>query len=351
MRSWRTSVVLSEASANAFASRRRLAVLALVIVGLTAGLIWAELVSWRQLAAAEERYAAAGGYVAVASGPSGIDAARCEDVGRHEAVAAAGSFRTAGQVASITAPRVVFARLNITAGLVGVWSPGVTAAASNVLIGDAAAGELGIVTGSWLTLSDGAVAPAQVIDTDARNPLIARSIMELVPAAGSAAECWVEFGPDQGEAGTRWLAAAFAADGATVRPAVERGAFASDPATAFAGRISGMGWIPASLVASGVIALFAVFRLSEIAVYRAFGLSRSGVLLLLQTEAAIVVAMAAVVASAWSVLGFALTTAVDLAGAVVALRSAALFVAATALTAPVIALFAAWGSPALLLKE
>lgn len=349
--SWRTSAVLAEAGANAFASRRRFAVLALVIAGLAAALTLGELLTWRELVTVEQRYTAAGGYVAVVSGPSGVDAARCEEIGRHDAVIAAGSFRTIGQVASITAPRVSLARLDVTAGLVGVWSPGTSARPATVLIGDAAARELGVVTGSWLGLSDGAEGQAQVIDTTARNALVARSIMDLVPAAGPAAECWVELQPAHAEAGARWLAAAFTSDEATVRPAIERGAFARDPEAAFVTRISGMGWIPASLVASGAIALLAVFRRSEIAVYRAFGLSRPGVLLLLQAETAIVVVMAVAVACAWSVLAFVGLTGLDVRGVGVALRTVGLFVAATAITAPLLAMLTAWGSPAVLLKD
>ncbi len=349
--SWRASVVLAEAWSNALASRRRFAALTLVIAGLAGALTWGELSSWRELATAEQRYAAAGGYVAVVSGPSGVDAARCEDVGRHDVVMAAGSLRSAGQVASQTAPRVSLARIDVTAGLVGVWSPGEAAHPGALLVGGAAARELGVVTGSWLALSNEASVQVQVVDTDARNPLVARSIMDLAPASGPAAECWVEFRPAHAATGIRWLAAIFASDEATARPGVERGAFATDPQSTFAARLSGMAWLPASLVASGAIALLAVFRRPEIAVYCAFGLPRSGVLLLLQAETAIIVLMAAAAACAWSVLGFAATGTLDVLGAMVALRTAALFVAATAVIAPLMALLAAWGAPAALLKE
>lgn len=60
-------------------------------------------------------------------------------------------------------------------------------------------------------------------------------------------------------------------------------------------------WVPASVVAVTVFALVALLRRSDVAVYRAFGLSRLGVLLMFQVEVAVLTTTVVAAAAVWSI--------------------------------------------------
>lgn len=350
---WRLAAVIGEALANYASSSARTLVLVVGVGGMLAALSWAELNYSAEVKDQARRFAAAGGYVAVAVGPAGLAASSCEQLRWDPRVVSAGGLRDGGQVTTSNAPGVAFQRYEVTGGTIAVWDPSAPATSrGGYRVGLAAAEELGLATGSWVSTDGGPTAPAVVIDPAARNPFAARAFMDLVPPMGRLDQCWVEFRPEFFEAGLVWLPAAFAPEEAEARRAVDRGEFSVDPVAVFAGRPQRWGWLPVGFVASAMIALMALFRRSESAVYRAFALSRLGLLIMQQVETGALVVVTFVLASVWAVVAYAVAAGVpDLDQVVVALRTSGKAGALILVIGPMAGALAAGGSPASLLKE
>lgn len=350
---WRLAVVVGEALANVGAAGARSAVLVAGLSGLFGALVFAELAFSGDVKAEIERFDAAGGRVAVVAGPDGLDASRCEALRWNSNVVAAGGWRNAGQIQISTSPDVTFGRWEVTGDVTRVWDPGSTSSSgTGYVVGLAAARELGLRSGSWLAPIDDDGGRVAVIDPTARNEFAARAILVPSSSTGRVAQCWVEFRPGAFEAGLAWLPAHFAADEAEVRPNVSRGEFGVDPAAMLAGRPQRWAWVPVGIVGAAMIALMALFRRSETAVYRAFGLGRTGLLIMQQVESIVVVAVALVVGSLWAAALHALFAGLPGPDQLwLALRTAGSAAALTAMLGPLGATVAGIGSPASLLKE
>lgn len=350
---WRLAAVIGEALANYASSRARTLVLLVGVGAMLAALSWAELNFSAEVKDQAQRFAAAGGYVAVVVGPAGLAASSCEQLRWDPRVVRAGGLRDGGQVTTSNAPGVPFQRYEVTGGMIEVLDPSAPATSrGGYRVGLAAAEELGLATGSWVSADGGPIAPAVVINPSARDPFAARAFIDLVPPMGQIDQCWVEFYPEFFEAGLVGLPAAFAPEEAEARRAVDRGEFSVDPAEVFAGRLDRWGWLPVGFVASAMIALMALFRRSESAVYRAFGLSRLGLLIMHQVETMALVAVALILASVWAGMAYAVAAGVpDLDQVVVALRTSGKAAALILIIGPMAGAWAAGGSPASLLKE
>jgi hypothetical protein len=349
---WQLRALASEAAANAWSSPSRVAVLGAVVVVLTAAMTWLELGVIGDARALEDRFADAGGYVAVVSSENGVDAHVCDALISLSGVVGSGGVRAGGQVTATTSPRVNFQRFEVTRGILRVWDPALTTVPAGHGVGQAAAEELGLSAATWVDLGEAGRGRTTVLDPAGRNPFAARAFLDLVPPEGRMSECWVEFSPDVYEAGLQLLPALFAADEGTARRVVDRGEFAQDPSTVVSGRLSQWTWIPAGLAASSVFALVALLRRSETAVYRAFGLSRLAVLLMLQIEVAQLTVVGVAAASLWTAATYAAFVAVPSHEQMTAaMTTAALFAVLVAVVAPFVAAGLAGGSPASLLKE
>lgn len=349
---WQLRALVREATANVSSSPSRVAVLGTVVMVLAAAIIWLELGVIGEARALEHRFAEAGGYVAVVSSESGVDARACDALGSLRGVIGSGGVRAGGQVATTTSPRVNFQRFEVTRGVLRVWDPRLTTVPTGLLVGKAAADELGLSVATWVDLGEAGRARTTVLDPAQRNAFAARAFLDLVPPTGRMNECWVEFAPAMYEAGLRLLPAIFAADQAIARRVVDRGEFAEDPSIVISGRITQWTWVPAALAASAVFALFALLRRSETAVYRAFGLSRLAVLLMFQVEVAQITAFGVAAASLWTTAAYAALVGVPSVEQIAAaMTTAVLFAMLVAAAAPCIATGLAAGSPASLLKE
>lgn len=349
---WRTGAIAREALANLASTRAQLTVLAAVIGGLAATVVWLELAAVGDAIALEQRFARAGGYVAVVASERGVDAAACDQLRRHPDVVASGGYRATDPVAPAMSPRVTFQRVEITAGLVELWDPAGLVVSGSYLVGQAAADELGLVSGSWLELNGVGRATTAIVDPSARNPFVSRAIMDLVPPTGTVDECWIEFRPGAFEAGLAMLPAMFVADEPQLRRAVDRGEFAEDPDERIASRITRFGWASATVVAAAVMALLSIVRRPETAVYRAFDMSRSGVVLMLQLETAVLALACGALGACWALAGYSVLVDVPTVGqAALALRGSLLFMLALVACGPLVAAIAASGTPASLLKE
>jgi hypothetical protein len=148
--------------------------------------------------------------------------------------------------------------------------------AGSVVVGKSAALELGIETGMHLAFEGG---PAQVVgavlDTTSRNPQALRWLMSVVPAAGSQAECWVEFSREGFDSGINILWAVFAESGPllSVAPYRELNEFSINPQTALNDRPQRDAWLLAGPLLVVIAWIVTWVRRTELALYRATGTS------------------------------------------------------------------------------
>jgi hypothetical protein len=352
-RGWRLAAVVREGLANFASSGARLVVLGLGIGGLLGALFWAELSFTGDVKEQARRFDAAGGRVVVVDAPNGLDAARCDELRWDPHVVAAGGFRNGGGVVTSNSPGTFFARFEVTGDISSVWDPGAAhQTGAGYLVGLAAARELGLADGSWLWLEDEGGAPVAILDPARRNEFASRAILDPVAPTGRLAQCWVEFLPQYYETGLLWLPAHFAADEAEARRAVSRGEFGVDPGDLLAGRPQRWGWLPAGIVGAALVTLMALFRRSEAAVYRAFGLPRSGLLIMHETETIVLVLGSLAIGALWATAVHSLTAGLPGADQLwLAFRTAGLAAAVVVILGPLGALVAGMGSPAALLKE
>lgn len=350
---WRLGAILHEALANLAASGVRGGALGVALSTMLAGLVLAELATAAEVEEQVRRFDAAGGRVVVVDGPDGLAASRCEELRWLPVVIAAGGWRRAGQRSAPNAPNVPFELWEITGDIVRVWDPRSSPGSRpGYVVGRAVAQELGLRDGALLGLDGMPAAPVAIADPSGRNPFAARVILDRVAPSGRLAQCWVELAPNALPAVLRWLPAHFAPGEVEARPLVSRGAFDVDPGEMLARRPQRWAWALVGLVGAMVLAVTALSRRADAALYRAFGLRRLGLLLMHQVEAIVLVSGALLVGSLWGFAAGALLTGLpglDAAG--LALRSATLAAAVTILVGPLGAWLAGAGSPAALLKE
>lgn len=321
--------------------------------GLSA-LMWSELSFTADVKALEADFRAAGGYVAVVEGETGVGAGVCESLSAHPQVISAGGMRGGGEIRAASAPGTRFTRFEVTPGLVPIWDPDVKEISSGprYLVGEAAASELGLTSDGFVSTNEGQVVAVTVIDPSQRNQFASRAFLDLTVPTGRLDQCWVEFRPRVFEGGLAWLPAVFAEHQGQARRNVDRGQFATDPAQLLFNRPQRLGWMAIGAIATAVITLMALFRRSETAIYRAFGLPISGVMLASQVEVLILVAGAYLAAALWT--GAVFVFAIDAPESdqiVLALRTSAKATLATLFLAPLLVTLAGTGAPASLLKE
>jgi hypothetical protein len=291
--------LLREAVLNVYSDwLRSLAVVAIAAAAIGA-LAFLELRQANELVAFQDDFTAAGGHVSVVSSQGGgVSAARCEALREWPGVIAAGSTRSTGTVDFATAPGTLFQSAALSEGLLAVWSPalaGTGAVAGGYIVGPALAEELGLQTGSYTALSgEPPVRIDAVLDVARRNPVAARWLLDIVPPAGAAESCWVEFTRAGQPGGDAALAAWFAqGDGEPiVRRYLQAGEFARDPLAEFRSRPQRFGWIAVGGLIAAVFLLLTWFRRAELALYLALGVTRSQLRALLALEAAMILVAA-----------------------------------------------------------
>lgn len=350
---WRVRNVVGEALANTTSALARSTLLTLAIVSMIGALFWAELMISRDVKAELRRFDAAGGRVAVVDGANGVDASACDQLRWRSGIVAAGGYRVAGQVVASTSPRVTFALWEVTGDVTRVWDPNrARSIGPGYLVGAAAARELGLRDGSLLQLHGQEPVPVGTVDPSPRNEAAARVVMSPAAPRGRVAQCWVEFEPGRYEAGLAWLAAYFAADDSEVRRAVDRGMFGVDPDVILNTRPQRWGWVPIGIVTGALITLAAIFRRPEAALYQAFGVTRTGVLVMHHVEATAIVGASLAIGTTWAAVAYSLASGVpDIDQLALASRSVLLAAALALVVGPVGATLAGRGAPADLLKE
>ncbi|MBI2766795.1 MAG: hypothetical protein HYX53_12920 [Chloroflexi bacterium] len=355
--SWRISALLRETLLNLRANGTRTAFLFVGATLVFGSLAFAELRVASDLLAFQRSLVAGGGYVAIASGQEGVQAAGCAALAGQRGTVSSGGLRSRGQVTFATQPGVLFQAAGVTEGVLRVWDPSwrVPAASGAALVlGRAAATELGVRPGLPVTEVGERPTVTSVVETMQRNPQAGRWVLDVVPASGRVDECWVEFEPSAYEAGLASLSAQLT-DGsveAVTRPYLRQGEFARDPADELRDRPQRLGWLVTAALLTGIFALAAWFRRTELGLYIALGTPRSALALSFAFETWVVCVLAWAAALLWAaafarVFDYSLTPGA-LRLAVVTSGSSALLVAAAA---PLLCPLLARGSLAALLKD
>lgn len=356
---WHPRTLLGEAIANLRGSAVRSGILFAALAVAFGSLAFVEVHQAGGLLAFESSYRDAGGYLSIVSAQGGVSAARCEALNGTPGVVAAGADRAEGQATFSSAPGVLYQQYGITNGMPRVWatasSVGDLPSAPGFFAGTALASELAVRAGLLLDRIGEPPAPLlAILDVSERAPQADRSLLELIPPAGNADECWVEFTPQAFAGGSGAVAAAFATGDAApaARPYISGDQFSRDPAAELESRPQRNGWAVVAVLLVGVFVLVAWLRRAELGLYLALGTSRVTVTAMLAMESLLVVPLAWVAALLWALsiqraTGHALTLG-SIHLAVVTSGSAALAVLAAA---PVLSALVARGSIADLLKD
>ncbi len=355
--SWRTSSLAREAVANLRANGIRTVFLFVTVAAVLGSLAFLEFRQAASLAAFRASYIGAGGYVAIVSADGGLSAARCASLVHTAGVVSAGGVRPHGQATFATAPGVLFQAASVTEGTLRVWDPswaGAAHAEPSLILGTAAAAELGVRPGLLVAEAGDGPATVEVANTAVRNPQTSRWVLDVIPASAFVDECWVEFEPAAYEGGLAALPARFT-DGskeAVIRPYMRQGEFARNPEQELHDRPQRLGWAAAAALLTGIVVLSAWFRRNELALYLALGTRRSALAIGFAVEVYVLAALGFVAGLLWSaaiarIAGYPLTPGALRLALITSGSCALLFAAA----APILCPLVARGSIAALLKD
>ena len=216
MAGWRLREAAGEAWRSVSAGLWRTVTLGVVTAGLVGALVWVELGTSDDVLGFQRAFERRGGWVGVATDPQArIDAAGCAALAHHSGVVHAGALGAADTIQTTAAPGTLFQTAAATSGAIRLWAadpPAHGDLVTGLVLGQAAADELGLRPGMHLSVAgdDRIRSVGAVVDTEARNPFITRWILDVAPPAGTAAQCWVEFSPENLDIGLQVLEATFA---------------------------------------------------------------------------------------------------------------------------------------------
>ncbi len=359
--SWRLRTVVGEGLRNVLAGGARNA----ATIGLMALLLTgAALVEARTLVRvqADERALVAAGLstVVVSRDPESpeatLDSMRCRSLNGRSGIRAAGPLWGPTSARALVPPRRLVTVVEGTGGSLAALTAQEPPPVWDAVIGRQLADELYLAPGAAMRIA--LQGQTRAVEVSAVEPLEAREASfgsaVILPSAstGSADACWIEFEPwvdPQQLAGTK---AYFdgPSDWLRLRLVLPPSETLRDPAAVLEQRTSRHGWLLVGVVMSMILAISFVFRGTELALYRSFGMGRLEVTALVQTEVAALTGIASLVAV--SVVGVVLSyLSIDLAVSVYAFNQITRAVALVMLFA-VPAAMIGWARPvATQLKE
>ncbi|HHC08741.1 MAG TPA: hypothetical protein ENK55_08490 [Actinobacteria bacterium] len=312
--SWRLRDLVVDAVRNVAGSPTRTVLLALVAAGVVGGLVFTELAFTQDLLDFRARFDASGGHVVIATNDDGLPVARCVALADLDGVVAAAALDQAGPVETNLAPGTLFQTGRTTTGALRLFTtdphPTVAAVADRWVLGRAAADELGVEAGMWLAVDDAARQVGAVIDTEARNPQVARWILHVVPPTGTTTQCWVEYAPGARSGRIELLDTRFAdtGDQLVVRPWIRLDEFSRDPLTELAQRPQRAAWVAAGLLLAASVWSATWLRRAHIGLYRAVGTGPAGLLVLGAVEAALPLLVGGIAGALWAAAAWAAAT-------------------------------------------
>lgn len=270
----------------------------LLVSATASGAAVTDLLTQRAALEHVERLRAQGADVLVVHDEDGELRGRdCERVSRVSGVRAAGGSSAATVVRLDDVPGSPFRMVTATPGYLRVVLPELRLRASTaVVVGPDVLLDVGLTTGSPISLGDRAALRGQVAARQVRAPDRRRWLTVLDPAPVRVHECWIEADPGSSRAVERTLAALF--PGARELRIVHLvSPQAVDAATRSAAeRPSRWSWAMAAVGAGTAVSLLVAARRTELALYRILSAPRSLVLLIAFTEAWIL-ALAGIVLS------------------------------------------------------
>lgn len=352
---WRIPTIFREAVANVIHSPARTISMVLLATIVTLPLSLADLNAAQEAEEFRSAFEVGGGHVLVAQNAA-IDAAACVVLGRRPEVERSGGFRKMDPITFTGQPGLGYQRIEATRGLLDVWANKTVDLSSGYVVAGAAALELGVAAGSFLSTEGGTLATvASVIDVDTRAPFASRWIIDVQPPIGVVDECWIELSgePPTGMVDVIALALRRGDAPPEVVPLIAIDEFSRDPVAEFGSLPQrNAGW-PIAAVLAIFLALLDRYRRSDIAVYRVSGTSRMSLFLMGQVEVSLVLVAAWLAQALWvlglfSILSDRLPTSVEFVGSQ---QVVAIGLALTLVAAPVVRALVASGNTVELLRS
>lgn len=303
---WRLRDLVIEAARNVSGTPVRSILLGVVAAGVVAGLVFIELAFTQGLLDFQAGFEASGGHVVVASNDDGLPVGRCAALAGLDGIAAAAALDPGSPAETNVAPGTLFQTGRFTSGGLRVFTTGFAPQAAEVadrwILGEAAADELGVEPGMWLAVDGESRQVGAVVDTEQRNPQIARWILTVAPPVGQAAQCWVEYAPGAATGRIELVDTVFAdtGDGLVVRPWIRLDEFSRDPIAELAARPQRTAWVAAGLLLAALVWLATWFRRADIGLYRAVGTGPAALLILGAVEAALPLTVGGLAGALWA---------------------------------------------------
>ena len=278
-----------------------LASIAFVIIGALT--LW-ELTYILDLRRFLDELVARGGAVVVVESETGLGGDRCQRLSSERHVVVAGGVRLLTPTDLAHAPGLLVQRVAITEGALRAFDPEwntPSMSIGEVLVGDRLGNELGLVAGSQVWIDRRSATVRGVVDTTSRGALVSRSVIEIVPADRPFDQCWVEFELASVGSGMDSLPTVFSGSGPLlIRPWLSVNELTRNPAEEFAMRPLQNGWPIAAVVLFLSGWIVAWFQRSDIALYRALGMSKSSVVVLWGIQYGAAVVLGSLIGFVWA---------------------------------------------------
>lgn len=302
---WRLGQLLGEGVRNVWFAWARTLLLVAATVVVIAALTVSDLATTSSLLDFNRQFIAAGGRVLVATADQPtIPGWACDRLNTQSWVLAAGGFRRSDVAeAPATAPGTLYGRGEVTATIVSIWWPELSTKHGQVIVGSAAATELGLRTGSHVTLGGEPLRVAAAARQPGRHPEVERLILDLAPGTHTFSQCWIETTPGADPEAARQALEAVTSRTSSVR--IDRfrqlDAFSRDVITELRVRPGNqLWWVTAVLlILLGAIQAFA--RRPELALHRAIGTARAEIFILNAAETLTIVLASGLMAVVWTV--------------------------------------------------
>jgi|GEM_PF-3422727 len=315
---WRVRTVVGEGLRNVLSGGARTAATIALMALLLTGAALIEARTLVRVQNDEQALVAAGlSTVAVSLNPEAteatLDSGRCRSLDGRKGIRAAGPLWGPTSARALVPPRRLVTVLEGTAGSLAALTGREPPPWWDAVIGRQLADELYLAPGANLRVA--IEGQTRAVEVSAIEPLEVRQASfgsaVFLPSAssGSADACWIEFDP---WVDPQQLAAAKAffdgpSDWLRVQLVLPPSGTLRDPTAVLEQRTSRHGWVLVGGVLGMIFAISLLFRGTELALYRSYGLGRLGVTLIVLTEVITLTGIASLVATL--VIGSVLWTA------------------------------------------
>jgi hypothetical protein len=299
---WPPATVLVEVLLNLRSRAARNLVMVAFVAVVLGSLTWMEAQAADRAIAGKHAFLAAGGTVVVVSVEGGtLPAARCLALRQWSYVVAAGGLRDNETVYPDSAPGAAFRAVHAVGDVHRILDPlSRIDADRGVVLGGAAAAELGVHVSSWLSIAGTTRQVVGVLQAARRDETFDRAIILPTGPQGQLEQCWVEFREPDFDGAVTALPAWFGVGGLKVRPLVTRDAGSRDYVQEWAVRPARFGWIAGALLVDLMGLMYVRRRRAEMTLYLTLGVRRVVVALVQATELWCLLLLAAALSASWT---------------------------------------------------